>query len=48
MHWPCSPTLLTVRKESGSWGYTLLAAALPTAFGFLCCLLVKSLASLLF
>lgn len=36
-HWPCSTTLLTVRRESGSWGWTLLAAALPTALGAALC-----------
>ena len=32
-HWPCSTTLLTVRKETGSWKWTALAAILPTALG---------------
>lgn len=41
MHWPCSTTLLTVKKETGSWGYTALAAALPTAFGVVCCIAVR-------
>ncbi len=36
-HWPCSTTLLTVRKETGSWRWTALAAALPTAAGILLC-----------
>lgn len=38
MHWPCSTTLLTVKKETGSLGYTALAALLPTAFGMLLCI----------
>lgn len=41
MHWPCSTTLMTIKKESGSWGWTALAALIPTAFGLLCCLLVN-------
>ncbi len=41
MHWPCSTTLLTIKKESGSWGWTALAAVLPTAFGLVVCLLVN-------
>ena len=41
MHWPCSTTLMTIKKESGSWGWTILAALIPTAFGLLCCLLVN-------
>ncbi len=37
-HWPCSTTLLTVKKETGSLKWTLLAAALPTALGMLACM----------
>ena len=40
LHWPCSTTLLTVKKETGSWGWTALAALLPTAFGLLLCALL--------
>ncbi len=45
MHWPCTTTLLTVKKETGSIKWTLLAALLPTAWGLLCCFLVKILMS---
>lgn len=38
-HWPCSTTLLTVRKETGSLRWTALAALLPTAAGILLCML---------
>lgn len=47
MHWPCATTLLTVRKETGSWRYVLLAAVLPTVCGAGCCLLVRLLSQLL-
>lgn len=40
MHWPCSTTLLTIKKETGSYKWTALAAALPTIFGILICMLV--------
>ncbi len=43
MHWPCSTTLMTIKKESGSWRWALLAALLPTVFGLVCCLLVNLL-----
>ncbi len=43
MHWPCSTTLLTVKKETGSWKWTLIAAALPTVFGMLACMLFTAL-----
>ena len=37
MHWPCSTTLITIKKETGSLKWTALAAALPTAFGLCAC-----------
>ena len=37
LHWPCSTTLLTVKKETGSWKWTALTALLPTAAGVLLC-----------
>lgn len=40
-HWPCSTSLLTVKKETGSFKYMLFAAFLPTAFGFVICCLVN-------
>ena len=46
MHWPCSTTLLTIRKETGSWKWTALAAALPTSLGILCCMAVHFAATL--
>lgn len=46
-HWPCSTTLLTVRKETGSWKWTALAAALPTAVGVALCMLLTGLTGLL-
>ena len=39
MHWPCSTTLITVRRETGSPKWTVLAAALPTVMGFAACVL---------
>ncbi len=40
-HWPCSTTLLTVRKETGKRRYAALAAAVPTVFGVLACALFR-------
>ena len=42
-HWPCSTTCLTIRKETGSWKWTALAAAIPTALGFGLCFLANTL-----
>lgn len=47
MHWPCSTTVLTIKKETGSLKWTLLAAAIPTAIGIALCILVNFIASLL-
>lgn len=46
MHWPCSTTLLTVRREYGSWRMVALAFAVPTAAGVICCLAVNLLVRL--
>ncbi len=46
-HWPCSTTILTIRKETGSLGATAAAVLIPTAIGFLLCCTVRLL-SLLF
>lgn len=43
MHWPCSTTLLTIRKETRSWQWTFLAALLPTAAGMLACILFTAI-----
>ena len=47
IHWPCSTTCLTIKKETGSVKWTLLSVALPTALGMLACFLVASAARLL-
>jgi len=46
MHWPCSTTLLTIRRETGSWGWTGLAALLPTAAGMLFCMVFTGICSI--
>ena len=45
MHWPCSTTLLTIRKETGSWKWTGMAALVPTLCGILCCAAVSHIAA---
>ena len=46
MHWPCSTTLLTIKKETGSWKWTGLAAAIPTLIGIVVCIVFTSIAKL--
>ena len=45
LHFPCSTTLWTIKKETGSWGWCLLSALLPTAFGLLFCLVLRLVAA---
>ncbi len=40
-HWPCSTTILTIRKETGSWRWTALAVILPTLTGLAGCALLR-------
>lgn len=47
MHWPCSTTLITVKKETGSLKYTLLAAALPTVMGVILCMAAAEIMSVI-
>ena len=45
-HWPCSTTLITIQKETGSFRWTALAFLLPTAFGVVLCMLLRLLLQL--
>ncbi|NCC15811.1 MAG: ferrous iron transporter B [Clostridia bacterium] len=47
IHWPCSTTLLTIKKETNSLKWTALAVAIPTAIGITCCILFTAIAKLL-
>ena len=42
-HWPCSTTVLTVKKESGSTKWAIVSILLPTAIGVLACALLNRL-----
>ena len=44
MHWPCSTTVLTIKKETGSIKWTLLSVALPTVIGIVCCIIFNFVA----
>ncbi|MBR0026687.1 MAG: ferrous iron transporter B [Clostridia bacterium] len=46
-HWPCSTTMLTIKKESGSLKWTLMGFLLPTLTGILLCMAVNGVAHLL-
>ena len=36
-HWPCATTLLTIKKETGSTKWTVLAALIPTLVAIIIC-----------
>lgn len=46
-HWPCSTTLLTIKKETGSFKWTALSALLPTALGVALCMAVSALGQMI-
>ena len=46
MHWPCSTTCLTIKKESGSWKWTGISILIPTVMGLGVCFLWNTLATL--
>lgn len=46
MHWPCSTTLLTIRKETGGVKWMAAAFLIPTVTGMLFCFLVSRAALL--
>lgn len=44
MHFPCSTSLLTIKKESGSVKWAVLAAVIPTVCGLLLCAVIAGAA----
>ncbi len=43
MHWPCSTTMMTIKKETGNFKWTVIAFLLPTVIGFTVCFLFTSI-----
>ena len=39
LHFPCSTTLLTIKKEAGGWKWVCLSFVLPTICGFVLCMM---------
>jgi ferrous iron transport protein B len=46
MHFPCCTTLWTIKKETGSFKWTLAAFVIPTVIGIAACMLVAGAARL--
>ena len=47
MHWPCSTTCLTIRKETQSMKWTAVSFLVPTVIGMLICFLLTTVVRLL-
>ena len=45
-HFPCATTLLTIRKETGSWFWTGISFLLPLMIGIVLCIAVNGIAHL--
>lgn len=48
MHFPCSTTCLTIKKETGSMKWTVLSFLIPTVTGIIICFLVAMITRLIF
>ncbi len=46
MHWPCSTTCLSIKKETGSLKWTALSVLLPTMAGMILCFLFSHIAGI--
>ncbi len=46
LHWPCSTTILTIKKETNSWKWTALSFLLPTLTGIIICFIVTQIGTL--
>ena len=46
LHWPCSTTVLTIKKETGSIKWTAVAVLLPTLIAIVVCILFNLMARL--
>lgn len=47
-HWPCSTTLITIKKETGSAKWTIISAILPTIFGIIFCIATTFISKIIF
>ena len=45
-HWPCSTTLMTIKKETQSLKWTVASFLIPTGCGVALCMAVNAVAAL--
>lgn len=48
LHFPCTTTLLTIKKETGSLKWTIVAFVIPTVLGVTICMLTNGIYQLIF
>ncbi len=48
LHWPCSTTLLTIKKETGSWKWTFAGFIIPTIIAIFTCICTTFIYRLIF
>ncbi len=47
LHFPCATTLITIKKESGSYKWTLISAIIPTLIAVIVCFITKQISILI-
>lgn len=47
MHWPCSTTCLTIKKETQSWKWTAISFLVPTITGIVICFVFTTIVRLI-
>ena len=45
-HFPCATTLLTIKKETGSWKWTFISFLIPTVCGMILCMLTTLISNI--
>ena len=46
MHFPCSTTLISIKKETGSWKWAILSFIIPTVCGIVICMITTGIYNL--
>ncbi len=42
-HWPCATTVITIKKETGSWKWAGIGFLIPTVLGIVLCMIVNGI-----
>ena len=48
LHFPCTTTLMTIKKETGSWKWSVFAFLLPTVCGVVICLITNGIWNIIY